>query len=134
MTRKILCKNLTFLLVFTSLISCAYKPILDQNEQYNFNRKLGYFINTTKTVDLREVSWHLSLATDCYHGGRNEQFWFGPAFEDDWIDYDLAGAYPTAMALIAEPDWKNIRITQNGDDFTPLTNGVAHVEFEFLTP
>ena len=34
MTRKILCKNLTFLLVFTSLISCAYKPILDQNEQY----------------------------------------------------------------------------------------------------
>jgi hypothetical protein len=96
-----------------------------------FNKKLGYFINTTKTVDLREVSWHLSLATDCYHGGRNEQFWFGPAFEDDWIDYDLAGAYPTAMALIAEPDWKNIRITQNVDDFTPLTNGVAHVEFEF---
>ena len=96
-----------------------------------FSRRLGYYTDVQKTVDLREVSWHLPLATDSYHGGRNEQFWFGPAFEDDWIDYDLAGAYPTAMALIAEPDWKNIRVTKNIDDFTPLTNGVAHVEFEF---
>lgn len=114
---------------------CKHKPldVLGKEIVYErkFSRRLGYYTDVKRTVDLREVSWHLPLATDSYHGGRNEQFWFGPAFEDDWIDYDLAGAYPTAMALIAEPDWKNIRVTKNIDDFTPLTNGVAHIEFEF---
>jgi hypothetical protein len=48
------------------------------------------------------------LISECYHGGRNEQFWFGPAFDDTWIDYDLAGAYPTSMAAIGTPLWDEI--------------------------
>lgn len=61
-----------------------------------FSKAKGYFVTKRVIVDLKEVEWHSSLATECYHGGRNEQFWFGPSFEDDWTDYDLSGAYPTA--------------------------------------
>ncbi|OYU00704.1 MAG: hypothetical protein CFE36_14485 [Sphingomonadaceae bacterium PASS1] len=96
-----------------------------------FNKRLGYFENRKRVVDLPEVSWHVPLATECYHGGRNEQFWFGPAFEDDWTDYDLSSAYPTAMALIRKPDWKNTFVTTRIADFKPDTLGIANVEFEF---
>jgi hypothetical protein len=103
----------------------------EQVWERQFNKRLGYFETRKRVVDLQEVSWHLSLATESYHGGRNEQFWFGPAFEDDWTDYDLSSAYPTAMGLIRKPDWKSTYVTKKLSDFGPDTLGVAHVEFEF---
>lgn len=103
----------------------------EQVWERQFNKRLGYFETRKRVVDLQEVSWHLSLATECYHGGRNEQFWFGPAFEDDWTDYDLSSAYPTAMGLIRKPDWKSTFVTTKVSDFGSDTLGVAHVEFEF---
>ena len=96
-----------------------------------FDRKKGYYVSRRKIVPYEEVAWHEELAKEAFHGGRNEQFWFGPSFEDDWTDYDLSGAYPTAMALIGRPDWKKIRVTNEVDDFTPLTLGVAAIQFEF---
>lgn len=96
-----------------------------------FNKRAGYFTTVGRDVEQREVAWHASFATECYHGGRNEQFWFGPAFEDDWADYDLSSAYPTAMAMIGFPDWGNARVSTRVSDFTPETLGVACVEFEF---
>ncbi len=96
-----------------------------------YNKKKGYFENNKRVVDLQQVAWDIPLATDSYHGGRNEQFWFGPAFEDDWTDYDLASAYPTAMAMIGMPDWRRTRVTNRVSEFTPETLGVACVDFEF---
>ena len=100
-------------------------------KEQHFSKKLGHYVYESRDVPLREVAWHLTLATESYHGGRNEQFWFGPAFEDDWTDYDLSSAYPTAMAMIGFPDWKNIRVSTNLEEFTPDTLGIACVEFEF---
>lgn len=100
-------------------------------KESRFDKKLGHYTYKNRDVPLREVAWHLQLATESYHGGRNEQFWFGPAFEDDWTDYDLSSAYPTAMAMIGFPDWRNIRVTTNIEEFTPDTLGIACVEFEF---
>jgi hypothetical protein len=96
-----------------------------------FNKKKGYFTTVKRIVNLREVEWHSVLATECYHGGRNEQFWFGPAFEDDWTDYDLSSAYPTAMAMIGRPDWPNIKVSTRVDDFAADVLGLASVDFEF---
>ena len=96
-----------------------------------FNKRLGRHVREIHEVNLKEVDWHIPLATECYHGGRNEQFWFGPAFEDNWTDFDLAGAYPTAMALIGTADWRGANVSLNIDDFTHRTLGVANVEFEF---
>ncbi|MEO0418769.1 MAG: DNA polymerase [Pseudomonadota bacterium] len=100
-------------------------------EESYFSKKRNRFFKKTKTVNLKPVDWHVPLATECYHGGRNEQFWFGPAFEDNWTDYDLAGAYPTAMALIGKPDWRKIRVSLKVADYTPSTLGMANIEFRF---
>lgn len=96
-----------------------------------YDKARGYYMNREETVPLEQVAFYLPLATESYHGGRGEQFWFGPAFVDDWTDYDLAGAYPTAMALIGYPDWSNLKQSTKLDDFTPSTLGVANVRFEF---
>jgi hypothetical protein len=96
-----------------------------------YDKGRGHYINQSVIVPLEQVSFYLELAKECYHGGRGEQFWFGPAFVDDWTDYDLAGAYPTAMALIGYPDWDNLKPSTKLDDFTAATLGVANVRFEF---
>ncbi|MEO7859013.1 MAG: DNA polymerase, partial [Nitrospirales bacterium] len=100
-------------------------------EERRFNKRRGYFEKVSRKVDMMEVDWHLPIATECFHGGRNEQFWFGPAFEDDWTDYDLTSAYPTAMALIGLPEWRKIHVTKNLAKFTPATLGVCCVDFKF---
>jgi len=38
-----------------------------------------------------------------YHGGRNESFLYG-VIKEKLYDYDLPGAYPTAMSLLDYPD------------------------------
>ena len=40
------------------------------------------------------------FATECYHGGRNEQYIFGAGVPGEWTDYDLTSAYPTGMSRI----------------------------------
>lgn len=35
------------------------------------------------------------FAIDCYHGGRNKMFVFGPKRDRVWFDFDLVGAYTT---------------------------------------
>ena len=99
-------------------------------EKY-FSKNFGRYVKKDKIVYQKAVNWYVGLATECYHGGRNEQFWFGPAFEDNWTDYDLAGAYPTAMALIGTAAWENIRVSLELNNYTPTTLGMASVEFEF---
>jgi len=38
-----------------------------------------------------------------YHGGRNESYLYG-VIKGEFYDYDLPGAYPTAMAMLDYPD------------------------------
>lgn len=96
-----------------------------------FDKKRGYYKTLKREVPIQEFAWDLDFFTETYHGGRNEQFWFGPGFEDDWIDLDLASAYPTAMSLIGLPNWREIKQTDDLSDFTPTTLGFACVDFEF---
>ena len=96
-----------------------------------YNKRLNRTERKTFTVNLERVDWHLRIATESYHGGRNEQFWFGPGFESDWTDYDLTSSYPSAMSVIGMPDWKNIKVSTDIDEFTPTSLGACQVEFEF---
>lgn len=100
-------------------------------QQKVFSKQKNYYVKKKVEVDMEELSHHLLLLTECYHGGRNEQYWFGPGFEDNWVDIDLASAYPTAMSLIGMPDWRAIRESTRVDDFTPVTLGFAWVDFKF---
>lgn len=100
-------------------------------KQKRFDKKKNHFIVKPVEVDIEELSHIVSFVTESYHGGRNEQYWFGPGFEDNWIDIDLASAYPTAMSLIGLPKWHEIKESKRLKDFTPTTLGFAWVDFKF---
>lgn len=96
-----------------------------------YDKRLRRFIQRKRDQYVASVYRQLDFATECYHGGRNEQFWFGPSYRAHWNDFDLSSAYPTAMSLIGRADWENIRSTTNIDEFTPMALAMAEVEFEF---
>ena len=108
----------------------------EQVEEKRWNTKKKRYETRTETKSLPKLFWSEDFFTECYHGGRNEQFWFGPAPEGIWYDYDLSSAYPTAMALIGEPDWSTISYitdTQEllGGGLTVEDLAFANVNFEF---
>ena len=102
-------------------------------EKY-WSKRFGRYQTKKKLVYLKKIHWSLDFFTECYHGGRNEQFWFGPAFDSVWYDYDLSSAYPSAMALIGHPDWDRcspIRDTEELLCFGSAELAFANVDFEF---
>ncbi|HFG0171045.1 TPA: hypothetical protein ACGE6J_004235 [Escherichia coli] len=68
---------------------------------------------------------------NCYHGGRNECFMMGVTPSDHWYDYDLAGAYTSGLLDILTPDYGNIRLSKNPDDYCGHVMGFALVTFRF---
>jgi hypothetical protein len=72
-----------------------------------------------------------TLATESYHGGRNECFIFGASELATWTDCDLLGAYATAMTLLGLPDWERLRTCENPELFHPCSYGLARVRFCF---
>ena len=68
---------------------------------------------------------------NCYHDGRNECFMMGVTPSDHWYDYDLAGAYTTGLLDILTPDYGNIRLSKNPDDYCGHVMGFALVTFRF---
>jgi DNA polymerase type B, organellar and viral len=90
-----------------------------------------HYKNLKREVLLPECSDNETLAVESYHGGRNEEFYFGVSPEREWSDFDLASAYPTAMSLIGKPSWTDCFHTKTLDDFHPTTLGFARVKFKF---
>ena len=106
----------------------------EKSEYKIWSKKLSRYIEKRTTQSISKVYFQEAFATETYHGGRNEQFWFGPCFEDDWYDYDLQSAYPTAMALIGRPKWNKIKVIEKrkkleGIQFDELC--FVHVKFKF---
>ncbi|KRR23264.1 DNA polymerase [Bradyrhizobium retamae] len=109
------------------------KAILGREDvkEKRWNKRRGHYQTKDREVAQLNYALYETLATESYHGGRNEQYWFGPAFSDDWTDFDLSSAYATGMALIGTPDWNNFKHTLAVEDFGIQTLGYALVDFEF---
>lgn len=73
------------------------------------------------------------LAIDCYHGGRNESYWNGPTPVSSFYDFDLSGAYTTALVDLFPLDYGNARLTSNPEDYRGHVLGLARVRFSFPT-
>jgi hypothetical protein len=91
----------------------------------------GRYRTEKRNVPLPAVYEFELLATECYHGGRNEAYFFGPSDFDFWTDIDLSGAYSTAMAAIRMPDWRSLYVTNDVEAFTKDVLGLARVQFKF---
>lgn len=99
-----------------------------------WDSKSNRYSYTSKEQYIRSLFWEQDFLTDCYHGGRNEQFWFGPSPVGVWYDYDLSGCYPTVMGLIGKPDWDTLRYLKDTDEmlnFKPVDLTFCCVKFEF---
>jgi hypothetical protein len=85
-----------------------------------------------KLVARPEAVAPLEIASHSYYGGRNECFLYGIHHADEWNDYDLSGAYPTAMAMLQNPDFSKVSYL-TGDIVTmdPLSYTFGLVDFEF---
>ncbi|MGY4300455.1 hypothetical protein ACVWXN_008550 [Bradyrhizobium sp. i1.4.4] len=104
----------------------------EKHRELVWSEKTGRYKNRQLKPYIEEIHWHLDYAAECFHGGRNEQFWFGPSFEDDWSDFDLTSAYPVAMAMLCKPHWRLARDTVDINELMePGAYGFASVEFRF---
>jgi hypothetical protein len=85
-----------------------------------------------KLIPRPEAVAPLEIASHAYYGGRNECFIYGIHNADEWNDYDLSGAYPTAMAMLQNPDFSKVT-TLTGDIITmdPLSYTFGLIDFEF---
>ncbi|MGB5109364.1 MAG: hypothetical protein WBO07_06260 [Formosimonas sp.] len=76
----------------------------------------------------------INKATFAYHGGRNECFAVG-IHRGPWTDYDVAGAYATAMAVIPDPDFSLHPTYLQGQlslaTISPVAYGFGVIDFEF---
>ena len=99
-----------------------------------FNRRSNRMPIQNKEVFKDRVYWRLDFVTEGYHGGRNEQYTFGVSEEDEWVDYDLTSAYPSAMNIIGVPDWdqiKHIETTKDLFKYGAEDLAFASVDFKF---
>ncbi|HAV8821342.1 hypothetical protein V7O37_03450 [Escherichia coli] len=95
-----------------------------------FTEKQAFrMIKNPASVPSREL--FETFPINCYHGGRNECFMMGVTPSDHWYDYDLAGAYTTGLLDILTPDYGNIRLSKNPDDYCGHVMGFALVTFRF---
>lgn len=127
---------------------------LEQVHGRTFDDRTGRVYKMKSVIDREFVHLRRLLAIEAYHGGRGEQFWFGPGPDQPqglpwlqqtlahpiasaspppmvWNDFDLSNAYPTAMSLIGYPDWDNMIMRPELSDFTHTVLGVALVDFAF---
>jgi len=78
-----------------------------------------------------EAAMVWEASSQAYYGGRNECFLYG-IHHGPWFDYDLTGAYPSAMSMLRNIDFTRIT-TLTGDitNVDPLSYTFGYVEFEF---
>jgi len=61
-------------------------------------------LNTPVGIELSgDLHEYIDYFLGSYHGGRNESYIYG-VINGEFYDYDLPGAYPTAMAMLDYPD------------------------------
>lgn len=96
-----------------------------------YDRSKGKFRTRNKTVKSRALWEWERLATEAYHGGMNQCFEYGPSQEEELLDFDLKGAYPTALASMGMPIWREAHPAYSLEDFTESTLGFARVDFDF---
>ena len=99
--------------------------------QQQFDVRSRAYRTQKSVVPLPGLDMFYSLARNCYHGGRNECFYHGPTEVGMWYDFDLIGAYTTAMAALRPVNHASGRQVLDPDEYGIDDMGLAWVAFEF---
>jgi hypothetical protein len=103
----------------------------EKHSERDWNKRKGHYFTKNEPVNKSSVHIFETFATECYHGGRNEAYFFGFTELGLWNDFDLRAAYTTAMASIRVPDYESLHVTTDLNDFKIDELGLAHVNFKF---
>jgi len=98
-------------------------------------------LNTPMGIEMSgDLHEYIDYFLGSYHGGRNESFVYG-IIKGEFHDYDLPGAYPTAMAMLDYPDWdqKQMIGELTGEEFQlkfkfDLINSYTALKIKFEFP
>lgn len=102
----------TIPVTLSSLASLYLEKELIEKGTGHYHPKTGNGLISLRTIPKMMTPAGVELSGDLheyldyflgsYHGGRNESFLYG-VIKDTFYDYDLPGAYPTAMSLLDYP-------------------------------
>ncbi len=113
-----------------------WRGLIQTKEQVR-NRN-GVLKTQTVLIPRAEAAEVLDAANNAYYGGRNECYLVGIHHsEAGWSDFDLSGAYPTAMNLLPDPDYGakpvylRTGVLPQYAQIDPLSFMFAHIRFEF---
>ena len=105
------------------------KTVSDTIYSKTGERGKGGVKTVTRHVATNFRAIHEPFISDCYHGGRNECYLYGPTGVSIWNDFDLAGAYTTGMVDLRHFEYSGVKFTTNPEDFRGHTLGFAWVKF-----
>lgn len=112
---------------------------VDFDTAFGLGEKSCTYWNSTKSKAVTKTEKSLSpmrainesFIADCYSGGRNECYAFGPTVVGIFNDFDLAGAYTTGMVDLRHIDYDNFWFSRDPKDFVGHVLGFAYVRFAF---
>lgn len=112
---------------------------VDFDTAFGLGEKSCTYWNSTKSRAVTKTEKSLSpmrainesFIADCYSGGRNECYAFGPTAVGVYNDFDLAGAYTTGMVDLRHIDYENFWFSRDPKDFVGHVLGFAYVRFAF---
>ncbi|MDI1291470.1 MAG: DNA polymerase [Methylobacter sp.] len=96
-----------------------------------WSRKKGKPHTSKQNVPINSRKDYEANASDAYFGGRNETFYSGPTDVGVWNDFDLAGAYTSAMLGIHQLDFDAAFHSTNPTDYVGHVCGILRVKFKF---
>lgn len=104
---------------------------VQEDEEQDWSSHRTYPKRQKKMVLDGHRDFYENFAIKCFLGGRNETFYAGPSSPGLWHDYDLIGAYTTALALIREIDYEKAHNANAIADLVGDKMGFAWVDFAF---
>jgi hypothetical protein len=108
-----------------------FEQLVKTLAEFDLLQFLGKRRAARKKVPLDQLLAVRGLAADCFHGGRNECFALG-IYREMAYDWDLRGAYTSALAMFRQFDWSK---TERTTDISRLavidTVAFARVKFRF---
>lgn len=86
-----------------------------------------------QNITVKKFKSGISHLRDSYYGGRNETFCSGISRNQEWGDYDLKSAYPTALLILQDIDWNNkVGITNKSLKYLSFNDlGIVTLKFKF---